>query len=715
LEQILQLCSDELRQEDSGTLGTLTVRRLPLTLSPFHHFTVSPLIITIFAEINDMTMPRTKRSLDIILLKVLVAATFAVGILCRCANTVTLQGGPKDTLPPKVMNIKPAWGTVNFGDKRIYIEFDEYVKLKDQQKEFLTSPLMGKPPLLTIRGRGIQIDIKDTLVPNTTYAFDFGGAIQDNNEGNVLDGFRYVFSTGPEIDSMLMSGYCVDAYTKDSIPGAMIFFYEAAKDTVPTGQDSVLLKRRPDAVAKGKGNGIFIAQNLKPVPYRVYAFDDKNNNQIYDPGDEKVAFLDSLFNPATLGEFTIHYDTSRKYFVADPQCYFRLFTDKKFQRQLLSKKDRPAQSKVDLIFGAPYPQISSLTLDGIDSTAFIRDYSSQRDTLTLWLAVPPADLPDTVKGSITYLKHDSLNVLQPVTEKLALFWKAFEGKKKKEDKDEKPVNPFKVTVEASTSLNPEKNLPMVFEYPLKSMDSTAISLIRLADGKKYRVKYSVAQDTANLRRWTIKAPWSADQKYQLEIPSGVFENIRGEANDTLKADFTVISPDKYATIVINVTGKTPESEYVLQILGQGNRVLQERAHARTGKYTFLYLDPGTVRIRVVEDVNANGKWDDGNLITQEQPERVEIYAPEAGKEDIPTKANWEVEYNIDMAALFVPVKIEDIVAQLRTNEQMRITRMLKALQDRKLHPTKQQPTGGNSSLMGGAQMPSGLPLPGLNQ
>jgi len=661
-------------------------------------------------------MSPATRSLDIILLKLLVAATFAVGILCRCAQTVTLQGGPKDTLPPRAINMKPAWGTVNFSEKRIYIEFDEYVKLKDQQKEFLTSPLMGKPPVLSIRGRGIQIDIKDSLIPNTTYAFDFGGAIQDNNEGNVLDGFRYIFSTGPEIDSIIMSGYCVDGYTKDSIPGALIFFYEAAKDTVTAGEDSVLLKRKPDAVAKGKGNGIFIAQNLKPVPYRIYAIEDKNNNQSYDPGDDRVAFQDSLLNPAELGDFTIHYDTSRKYFVADPQCYFRLFTDKKFQRQFLSKKERPAQSRIELIFGAPYPQISSLTLEGIDSAAIIRDYSRQQDTLTLWLAVAPAELPDTVKGSISFLKHDSLNVLQPVTEKLALFWKAFEGKKKKEDKEkeaeEKPVNPFKVTVEASNSLNPETHIPMLFEYPLKSIDSTAISLIRVAEGRKFKVKYAMMQDTVNMRRWTITAPWSADQKYQLEIPAGVFKNIRGEANDTLKADFTVISPDKYATLVLNVTGKSPESEYVIQILGQGNRVLQERAHVRTGKHTFLYLDPGSVRIRVVEDMNGNGKWDDGNLIAQIQPERVEIYAPEPGKEEITTKANWEVEYNIDMDKLFAPVTIEGIVRQLRAREQQRIAAMLKARQEKKLHPDRQQSAGGGS-LMGGAQMPTGIP--GMNR
>ena len=659
-------------------------------------------------------MSHRGRTFDILLLKGVVAAVFAVGIFSRCANHVTLQGGPKDTIPPRVVMMRPPWGTVNFDQKRIIIEFDEYIKLQNQQKEFITSPLMGKPPVLSIRGRGIQIDLKDTLRANTTYALDFGASIADNNEGNVLDGFRYVFSTGPVIDSLMMSGYAVDAYTRDSIPNVLMFFYDAAKDSLPEGYDSLLFKRQPDAVARGKANGIFIAQNLRAIPYRVYAIDDKNNNQSYDPGTDRVGFLDSLLNPMALSDFTIRFDTARKYFVADPQSYFRLFVDSKFQRQFLSKQERPTQSRINFVFGAPFPQIDALTLEGIDSTNIIREYSRQRDSVTLWLAVPPADLPDTIKGSITYLKHDSLNVLQPATEKLALLWKAFEVKKKKEDKDEKPVNPFKVTVDAVSSLNPEKHIPMTFEYPLVSIDSTAISLIRIADDKRFRVRFSVVQDTANIRRWTIRAPWTADQKYQMEIPPGVFRNIRGETNDTLKAEFTVISPEKYATIVLNITGKTPRSQYVLQILGAGGQLIQERIHATTGKYIFQYLDPGTVRIRVVEDMNGNGRWDGGDLIHRIQPERVEVYAPEAGKEEIPTKANWEVEYNIDMSKLFAPVTIEQIAEQLRARERVLLARKLKALHERKLHPERQQvPTGSSGGgMMGGAQMPN---IPGLNR
>lgn len=677
-------------------------------------------------------MGRGASKIDVIALKILVFGLFAVGMLSRCANAIQLQGGPKDTIPPQVVAMKPGWGATDFEGKRIYIEFDEYLKMKDQQKEFYTSPFMKTTPVITLKGKGIQIDIKDTLQPNTTYSLNFGGSVTDNNEGNVLHDFRYVFSTGPEVDSMFLTGYTVDGYTSDSVSGAYIYFYEASKYRFVPEYDSLLLLFQPDAVGRAKSNGIFIAQNLKPVDYHVYAVEDRNNNFQYDPGDDRVGFMDSLINPLTMPEIMLWYDSTRKYFVADPQLQMRMFTDKKFKRQYLAKQERPQQNKAVLYFNAPWPEIEALTLDGIEDYNVVRQYSRQRDTVTLWLDVRPADLPDTIRGSITYMKNDSVNNMVPSTEKLSLFWKLFETKKEqrqreKEEKDEEAVivNPFKMTIDATTKLNPEKSIPITFEYPLRGIDSTAVSLIRVSeDNKRYRVKYNFTQDTLDMLRWTLNAPWAADQKYQLEIPSGVFENIRGEVNDTLKTEFTVIAPEKYATIEVNVKGKTPEHKYIVQVVNQSGKVIQERIHVSDGKYTFRYLDPGSnVRIRVIEDVNGNGRWDDGDLIKRQQPERVEIFSPEPGKEEIPLKEGWELSYDIDMERLFAPVSMDAVVEQLRNRELKRVSDMLKQREKDKNKPQRRdnnqnqnqnqnrnQP-GGNMG-MGGGGMPA---MPGLRR
>ena len=155
------------------------------------------------------------------------------------------NGGPKDTLPPKILSLQPQDYTINFQgkDKKIYIDFNEYVQIKDQQKELYTSPAMKKKPTLTMRGRSLVVEIKDdSLLENTTYAIEFGSSIADNNEGNPLHGLRYVFSTGSEIDSMVMSGYTESSDKADSLGRTFIYFFEADSVEQPDKWDSTLFK-----------------------------------------------------------------------------------------------------------------------------------------------------------------------------------------------------------------------------------------------------------------------------------------------------------------------------------------------------------------------------------------------------------------------------------------------------------------------------------------
>ena len=210
-------------------------------------------------------------------LRLAVALLFASALMSRCASMMTPTGGPRDSLPPVIVNMTPdnfATGRPTVGHGKIYIEFDEFVQLKDQQKEFFTSPAMKKKPLITLRGRGIVVQLRDTLAPNTTYALNFGSAIRDNNEGNPLYSMRYVFSTGPEIDSMVLSGYTADSYKADSVSKSFIWFFPADSVEQVAGYDSTIFKYKPAAIARAENNGIFIAQNLKPIPYRVYAVQD---------------------------------------------------------------------------------------------------------------------------------------------------------------------------------------------------------------------------------------------------------------------------------------------------------------------------------------------------------------------------------------------------------------------------------------------------------
>ncbi|MBR2961755.1 MAG: Ig-like domain-containing protein [Alistipes sp.] len=662
-----------------------------------------------------------------ILLRTAVAMLFLGAFFSRCANIMTPTGGPKDTLAPVIVTLNPDNFTTNFNAKKIYIEFNEYVQLKDQQKELFTSPAMKKMPLLSIRGKGIVITIRDTLRENTTYAIDLGSAVRDNNEGNPINAMRYVFSTGDKVDSLVCSGYTADSYKADSVSRTFIWFFAA--DSLPDtpDYDSTIFNRKPDVIARAQNNGIFIAQNLKPIDYRIYAFGDKNDNQLYEPGTDLVGLLDSTYNPAKMPDFAIWFDSLRMYPSAEPQLYFRMFTDEAFKAQRLVEAQRPQQKELKLFFNTAHPRIEELKLDSIPSNKILYDPRTVgKDTVSLWLNVPAENLPDTIKGEITYFRHDSIRQLTKTTEPIKVFWKYIESKdeqkaREKEEKERKKAeeegreytpptkpNPFKMTTTAQGDVNPEKGVDFTLTYPAIAMDTTAIKLYQVnGEGQaatETEVKHHFERDTLNMSHWYIRAKLKEATSYRLFFPKDAIEDVMGYKNDSTSNSFKTYDPEKFGRLVIRVRG-VGDKRYIIQQTDSSSKTQQELTGVKSGKYTLNYIPASEIRIRIIEDTNNNGKWDAGNVVKRLQPERAEMYMNDMGEDLFAIKANWDVELDIDMSKVFVPMTMQNLVKMLDDKEAARIKKLFEEWQEKAL---KMQKEGGhdhnhnsNSSSSGG--------------
>lgn len=632
-----------------------------------------------------------------------IVLLFVAAIFTKCASTMTPQGGPKDTLPPVIVNMVPDNFTTNIDTlhpPKIYIEFNEYVQVKDVQKELYTSPAMKKQPSVVREGRGVIVTIQDTLRPDITYAINFGSSIQDNNESNPLHAMRYVFSTGNTIDSMYMSGYTEDSYKADSVSKSFIYFFINDSIEQPRDWDSTMFKYKPHVIARAENNGIFIAQNLKPVDYRIYAFEDTNTNMTYEPSIDQIGFLDSVYNPSKMPDFTIWYDSLRHYPSAEPQLYFRMFTDRRFTRQVLSGHERTEQHKAMLYFGAQHPQVRSIHFDSIPDDKVIYDPQSiGRDTVALWFNLPAEELPDTIKGEMVYLMHDSINNLVPTTAKLRLAWKYVESKEERKEREEmekerekalrngeewvepeKP-NPFKVTMAQSGEVNKDKHVDLEFKYPLVRFDSAQITLRRMAEGDSIgqSVQYHFVHDTLNYRKYQLRAQWEAGYKYELMIPAGAFANVAQEQNDTITAMYTASDPTKYATVTLNLSNAKPRARYILQLTNAQGKVQKQIFNVSNGTHKFEFVSPGEVMIRIVEDLNINGKWDTGDMVARRQPERSEIYKSDDGVELITTKENWEFDLDVDLGKLFAPITMESVIKMLDDREDERLKKVAEEL------------------------------------
>lgn len=619
--------------------------------------------------------------------------------LTRCASIGSPTGGPKDTVPPMILSLQPQNYTTNYtgANKKIYIDFNEYVQIKDQQKELYTSPAMKKKPTLTMRGRSLVVEIKDdSLLENTTYAIEFGSSIADNNEGNPLHGLRYVFSTGSEVDSMVMSGYTENSDKADSLGRTFIYFFEADSVEQPDKWDSTLFKYKPSKIARSQQNGIFIAQNLKPVDYYVYGVFDSNDNQTYEPSVDKVGFLEGRYNPSKMPDFAIWYDSLRRYPSADPQLYLRMFTDVSFRRQNLQEALRPEQHRVELRFGASRPQIEKIDLQGIASDKIIIEPLTEgRDTLALWLNVESESLPDTIKGEITYFRHDSLRQLQRHTESLSLPWRRVESreqqrereklereKKKAEDEGrewQEPPRPSTFRFDGmstSPEVNPEQDLAFNMITPPSRFDSTRFMLLSWsAEKDTLRESFHFVADSISPRKWRLKTKWDVKREYLLEIPTDALADITGEGNDSMKIKIKVKDIEKFATLKLSIKPRVEGAEYIVELIDANNKVLHNVPHLGAGDHTINYVPAGDMRMRITEDLNANGKWDGGNLVERRQSERSEFYKNERDEELFTTKTGWEFEFDLDMAKIFVPVTMRELIERLDKREMVRLKKL----------------------------------------
>ena len=395
-----------------------------------------------------------------------------------------------------------------------------------------------------------------------------------------------------------------------------------------------------------------------------------------------------------------------------------------------------------LYFGAQNPEVVKIELDSIPEDKVIYDPQTiGKDTVALWFNLPAEELPDTIKGQITYFKHDSINNLVESSDKLRLAWVKTETKEEKQEREKQekerekaekageeyvpptPPNTFKVTMTTSGELNKDKNLDMEFDYPLTRFDSAAITLRMVRDGESdtTNVDFHFVQDTLNRRKYQLRAEWVSKAKYTLTMPAGVFANIAQEQNDSMSYNYTGSDPEQYAIVRVNVKSSHPKTRYILQLTNAQGRTQKQIFDVKSGDYIFEYVSPGDVMLRVVEDKNGNGKWDTGDMVAMRQPERTEIYKNEEGVELITTKANWEFDIAVNMDQLFAPVTMESVIKMIDDREDARLKKLAEERAKKQKQGNKNNSNGmggfggfgGLGGMMGGSGMGGGSGAGGM--
>ena len=584
----------------------------------------------------------------------LLLAMAAAAVTVACANMGRPEGGPRDELPPVYVRSNPALGQLNFKGNKITVDFDENIQLDDAMNKIVVSPAQHTTPAISSNGRRVTIELRDTLIPNTTYTLDFADAVKDLNEGNVLDGFAMDFATGDTIDTLRISGMVFEARTLEPAQGMLVGVYSNLSDTA--------ISTRPfERITKTNQLGQFTLRNLKAGTYRVYALNDVNRDYHWDRSED-VAFYDVAVSPSS--EPTVITDTLTRHTGERDSLVMRDATrflpddllltwfNEGYASQYLRDYKRPERNKLTFQFGAKSDTLPILRLlnthragDEISTWATL-DASPTLDTLTYWISDTSLVSLDSITLEATYLRTDTLDNLVWGTDTLKFNMrpekKKKEKKKKKKDDEEAdtipPVPHMELRMLSGSSQDLHKGLTLSAGSPVVRFDTAAIHLEIQVDTLWYRIVPPKFTRPEPLRPMVFTAPykWEEGTKYRLTIDSAAVNDIYGLDNAQLVHEFTTKKSEDYSAISFNVSGLDGRKG-IVEVLSSSDKPVAS-APVNGDLATIRYLSPGTYYARLFIDANDDGEWTTGSITDSIQPEEVYYYPKK-----INLKKNWTIE------------------------------------------------------------------------
>lgn len=521
----------------------------------------------------------------------LVVLAFAV---ISCAKKGTLTGGDKDTLAPVLDVSFPKNFSTNFTSKEIKLNFDEYIKIKDLSKQLIISPPMKNQPDILPTGatKSLTIRIKDTLLPNTTYSFNFGNSIQDNNEGNPLQQFKYVFSTGNYIDSLKVSASVKDAIAKKDPNFVSIMLYEVNDKYT----DSVVFKEVPRYITNTLDSlKVVKLENLKQGKYRLIALKDGNSNNKYEPKTDQIGF--------------------KKQFITIPND--SLFELQLFKEDVAFKAislNQTSGSKMTLGYEGNPKNVKLSIKKGSEELPYVITKIPKKDSLNVWFRA---------------IKGDSLNIVVSKEK----FNKTYSLKIKDQKKDTLSFSPEKTGV-----LHFRDRFAINSATPLVKFDESKMKLI---NKDSVDVKFTTEYDSYNnqLKFNFEKAPL---EKYELQILPGAMTDLYEKSNDSLKYKFTTNNTSDYGNLRVALEN-VKRFPVLVELTDDKGVVIASVYSEKETRINFDLLEPRKFTLRLIYDDNKDKEWTPGNFLEQRQSEEV-IYFPK----EIDVRANWDVEQPFDV-------------------------------------------------------------------
>jgi len=528
-------------------------------------------------------------------------------IINGCAKRANPTGGPKDSIPPVLVNANPKLNSTNFDSEEIKLTFDEWINLDKVQDQLIISPPIDNnayeiKPLSGVTKK-VFIKFIDSLESETTYSINFGNSIKDNNENNVLTFFNYTFSTGESLDSLYVNGLVSDAFERE--PNTYISMQLYRIDSIH--EDSIIFKNKPTYVSNTLDSTSYKFQNIKEGRYLIIALKDLNNDYLFDPFFEKIGFIDSLI-------------TLPKDSIID----FKLFKE---ETELVWDKPEFINSE-KIGFG----YFGKLKLDRIELISKIPDSVSytflkekETDTLNLWLS----------RNSFDSL---NFNLIEKDTIKLTTV--------KFDRERDTLIDSLRISSKTTNILHLKDSFKLSYNIPIHKIVDSLIN-IRDIDSLLVEFKTKINNYEEEL---DIIFEASPSDEYSINLYPNAIVDIRGNINDSLQYKVITQTLEDYGNIYLDIV-RNNDSKYILHLIDNNGDIIREYNNVfQNSTYSFDLIKPGKYSFRLIEDLNENNQWDTGNYLNKIQPEPVYYF-----KGEIDVRANWDLNETFNLNSLISPL------------------------------------------------------------
>ena len=526
------------------------------------------------------------------IIRFLLLTAIAINLI-NCAKKGNPTGGEKDVTPPVVTGTLPKPFTTNFKEEKIKITFDEYIKLNDLQKQLIVSPPLKNIPEIKPQGTAakyLEIELKDTLLENTTYVFNFGQSIVDNNEGNPNSFYKYVFSTGDYIDSLTLDGYVVDAIKNKPEAFVSVMLYKVDS----TFTDSIIYKKPPIYITNTLDSSTtFQLTNLKEGKYMLIGMKDIGNNYLFNQKTDQIAFISDFVEIPTdsVYKLTLFKEVSN-FRAAQPSLVAK-------NRIIFGYEGDYKDMKINLLSEAP------------DDFKYHITKNIQKDTLNYWFTPFEADSLIFTVGTLKTIDTFTVRMKELYADTLVFA----------QDRTKTFGIGGTVKINAST--------------PIIKVNADSISVI---NKDSIPQEFVSTLDTLN-NQISLKWESTANERYRITIKENTFEDFFGSINDSI-IEYGVTTKSLADLGSIRIKLKNVESYPIMVQLTneQGEIVYETYSEEAQPFYDFSDISPANYLLRIIFDANGNGKWDTGNYLLKTQPERISYYPTV-----IELKPNWELE------------------------------------------------------------------------